>query len=53
MARPRKNGGSGTLDGSVTADYRHPGVKRKNVPPAKARETCISQPASPSMEEGS
>ena len=34
MARPRKNGSSGSLDGSVTADYRHTGVKRKNVPPA-------------------
>ncbi|MDX9735614.1 MAG: hypothetical protein RBU36_15890 [Thermoanaerobaculia bacterium] len=34
MARPRKNGSSGSLDGSVTADYRHAGVKRKNVPPA-------------------
>ena len=37
MARPRKNGGSGSLDGastSVTADYRHTGAKRKNVPPA-------------------
>ncbi len=34
MARPRKSGGSGSLDASVTADYRHTGVKRKNVPPA-------------------
>ena len=34
MARPRKNGSSGSLDLSVTADYRHTGVKRKNVPPA-------------------
>lgn len=34
MARPRKNGSGGSLDGSVTADYRHTGVKRKNVPPA-------------------
>ena len=34
MARPRKSGGSGSPDGSVTADYRHSGVKRKNVPPA-------------------
>lgn len=34
MARPRKNGSSGTLDGSVTAESQDTGVKRENVPPA-------------------
>ena len=52
MARPRKNGSSGSLDGSVTADDRQIGVKRKNVPPAKGREICIIQPATPRMGEG-
>ncbi len=33
MARPRKNGSGGGAD-EVTADYRHLGAKRKNVPPA-------------------
>ncbi len=52
MARPRKNGSSGSLEDSVTADHQHTGVKRKTVTPATGRETRSSQPALPSMEGG-
>lgn len=34
MARSRKKASIGSADGALTADYRHTGVKRKNVPPA-------------------
>lgn len=43
MARPRENGGSGSLGGSVPADYRQTGVKRKNMPRALAR--VLKRPA--------